>query len=79
MNRVHFYHCVIRIADYIKHLQIYIVIMLDQKIKTESANKLEHQKVTMTYLSVLRKCDQIQLHATLKLFLIFDLLWTTFL
>ena len=70
---------VIRIADYIKHLQIYIVIMLDQKIKTESTNKLEHQKVTMTYLSVLRKCDQIQLHATLKLFLIFDLLWTTFL
>ena len=53
--------------------------MLDQKIKTESANKLGHQKVTMTYLSVLRKCDQIQLHATLKLFLIFDLLWTTFL
>ena len=53
--------------------------MLDQKIKTESANKREHQKVTMTYLSVLRKCDQIQLHATLKLFLIFDLLWTTFL
>ena len=79
MNRVDFHHGVIRIADYIKHLQIYIVIMLDQKIKTESANKLGHQKVTMTYLSVLRKCDQIQLHATLKLFLIFDLLWTTFL
>jgi len=82
MNRVHFHHGVLRsvlLTNYMKHLQIDTLNMFDQKNETESANKLGHQKVTMTYFSVLRKCDQIQLHATLKLYLVFDVLWTTFL